>query len=393
MNLEALRRKRAKRMGLKISSLGGQKRIMSVMDRSTRKFHGDVGLWVQYIHFAKKQQAHKKVSQILARVLRLHPNKSELWITAANYAMDDQGDMTAARGYMQRGLRFCKESRGLWLQYAKLEMIYIAKIVKRQKILGLHDQRPEHSSEAIRDGDTIDHIVLPTVTAEEIEPSVKDKVEVDPHALQHLKSIPAVAGAIPNAIFDAAMTHFQDAELGGRFFDMVAEFKDLPCLSEILQHIADELIAIAPTSPFSWRCYIQQPVVDARPTSSSFPKALGVMLNRLKTARESSNPVRLLPLILNWLPQFLDDGNLDEDIRKVLIASIDRLVRQYREAVMTKGGPSGNDLVKILASLQGDVLKDIRVETLSWSISTWPTDPNLLALRDAPSLLKMKPND
>ena len=380
-------------MGLKNGSLDGQKRIMSVLDRSTRKFHGDIGLWMQYIHFAKKQQAHKKVSQILARVLRLHPNRSELWITAANYAMDDQGDMTTARGYMQRGLRFCKGSRELWLQHAKLEMIYIAKIVKRQKILGLDGQRREHSSQADRDGDTVDHIVLPIVTAEDFDLSLKDNVKVDQHALQRLKSIPVIAGAIPNAIFDKAMAHFQDAELGGRFFEMVAEFKGLPCLNEILQHIADELIAIAPTSPFSWRCYIQQPMVDARPTSSSFPKALRIMLDRLKTARESSNPVRLLPLILTWLPQFLDNGNLDEDVRKVLVASISRLVDQYREAVMTKGGASANDLVEILASLQGDVLKDIRAETLSWSISIWPTDPDLLALRDTPSLLKMKPYD
>ena len=380
-------------MGLKSNSFGGQKRIMSIMDRSTRKFHGDVGLWMQYLHLAKKQQAHKKVSQIFARVLRLHPNRPELWIAAASYALDDQGDMTAARGYMQRGLRFCKASRELWLQYGKLEMIYIAKIIKRQKILGLHEQRHEHSFNTIRSGDNIDHIVLPIVTAEHVDPSPKDSVRVDQHALQHLKSIPAVAGAIPNAIFDAAMTHFQSAEFGGRFFEMVAEFKGLPCLSQILQHIADELIAIAPSSPFSWNCYIQQPVADAKPTSTSFPKGLGATLNRLKTARESSDPVRLLPLILRWLPRFLDDRHLDEDIRKVLIVSIRRLVHQYREAVITKGGASGNDLAELLESLQGDVFKDIRAETLCWSIGIWPTEPKLLSMRDALSLLKVQRND
>ena len=38
---------------------------------------------------------------------------------------------------MQRGTRFCTRNKDLWIEYAKLEMIYLAKIALRRKILGL----------------------------------------------------------------------------------------------------------------------------------------------------------------------------------------------------------------------------------------------------------------
>ena len=92
---------------------------------------------MQSIEYARKQKAHKKLSQIFTNVLRLHPTKADVWIYAAQFAMDVHADMTEARSYMQRGLRFCKNSKKMWLEYAKLEILYIAKIAARRCVLGL----------------------------------------------------------------------------------------------------------------------------------------------------------------------------------------------------------------------------------------------------------------
>lgn len=66
MNLEALRRKRVQRLGLKSKSHLGQRKIFFVLDRATRKFYGDIGLWMQYIDFAKKEGASKVLLKVFA---------------------------------------------------------------------------------------------------------------------------------------------------------------------------------------------------------------------------------------------------------------------------------------------------------------------------------------
>ena len=62
MNLDALRKKRCKRLGVKASAFGGQssqRTVFFVLDRATKKFPGDMGLWMQYINFCKKEKAGK----------------------------------------------------------------------------------------------------------------------------------------------------------------------------------------------------------------------------------------------------------------------------------------------------------------------------------------------
>ena len=261
MNLDTLRRKRIKRLGIR-SAVGytGQRRIFFVLDRATRKFHGDVSLWVQYIEYARQQKAYRKLSLIFTDALRIHPANADLWIYAAKYALDDHADMMLARSYMQRGLRFCKSSRKLWISYAKLELIYIAKLVGRQRILGLDNAdepaRAEPDDSAI-DPDA-DEIKLPQVTGEDLNTNETPGEETDLSTIQKLGSSPALSGAVPLAIYDCAMKHFNNDDRFSRdFYDMVLEFDDMPCLRKILGHIVDVMLAAEPRSPDTLYCYIQ----------------------------------------------------------------------------------------------------------------------------------------
>ncbi|KAL4810373.1 U3 small nucleolar RNA-associated protein 6-domain-containing protein [Aspergillus unguis] len=320
MNLDSLRRKRVKRMGIKSTGFSGQRRIFFVLDRATRKFHGDIGLWIQYIEYARKQKAFKKLSTILIDALRLHPSNADLWIYAAQYSIEDHADMSQARTYMQRGLRFCKSSRKLWIQYAKLELIYITKLVARQRILGL-DEKPEAPKQQQASGDDLDAdmIMMPSVTEEDINPTARD-ASVDEAALQTLNSTPALSGAIPLAIFDSAIKSFNHNDaFAHEFFDMAFEFEDVPCLQKILSHILEVMQESKPTSYHTLICYIKYPTAGVRATSADFPRALGAALSRLQEHRQ--NP-EIAKEVINWLRPVEKTTDLDASIQKVIAATI-----------------------------------------------------------------------
>ena len=327
MNLESLRRKRVKRLGIKTSNHSGQRRIFFVLDRATKKFPGDIGLWMQYITFAQKQRSNKKVSQLLTSVLRLHPTKPELWIYAATMRGDD---ITEARSYMQRGLRFCGSSEGLWIEYARLEMIHISKIAGRRRILGLDGE--EKGRPNTKDDDE-DMITLPAITAEDVMPAQRPSDGPEQEALEKLSTSPALSGAIPMAIFDAAMKHFkQSNELCQKFFDVFAEFPEVSCQERILTHIMDTLRTIAPESPATLIRWIQQPVVGIGVMSPKFPALFGSCLDRMKTsfetltpistASETSRPIGILgQQVIAWMLTYQNE-DLDADVRKVIRITI-----------------------------------------------------------------------
>ncbi|KAK5287335.1 U3 snoRNP protein, partial [Cryomyces antarcticus] len=337
MNLESLRKKRVHRMGVKANVHTGQRRIFFILDRGTRKFHGDLGLWMQAIEYARKEKAHKKLAQIFTSVLRMHPTKPELWIYAAKYSTDVQADIATARSYMQRGLRFCKTSKLLWLEYAKLEMIYIAKIVARQKILGLDGSRPEKQDQNTTDESESDTIALPDVTAEEVDPGLESSLEEV--AVQNLTSTPVLTGAIPIAIFDAATKQFpNNSALGKRFFDMFAEFDRAPCQAKILQHVLASLLKSAPAALETRICEFQQPLVGLEATSAAFPTALGQSLASVKASMQQLPHLRAelaTAALLTLVPLTRTEG-LDVAIEKVMAASL----RKFVAALQPQNQPS-----------------------------------------------------
>jgi U3 small nucleolar RNA-associated protein 6 len=273
-HVDALRRKRIKRLRARYKG-AGQRTIYFLYNRATRKFPGDLTLWMQYIDFARRDKAYKRLNDIFTSVARLHPTKPEIWVHAAHYFMDTQADITNARSYMQRGLRFCKNSEDLWLEYAKLETIYVGKIAGRRRILGLDVDR--NAEAQIQDGDDGDMIALPTVTPEDINPSLKQDDGVDEVALQNLASAPVLTGAIPLAVFDSAMKQFQGrARVAERFFAMFAEFEQLSCILRVLQHVLGYLQQNAPQSTETAMCDFRMQLYGCNPADPEFPPALAV---------------------------------------------------------------------------------------------------------------------
>ncbi|PVH97679.1 hypothetical protein DM02DRAFT_73800 [Periconia macrospinosa] len=375
-NVDALRRKRIKRMGVRYKG-SGQRSIYAIFNRGTRKFKGDLGLWMQYIEFARKDKAYKRLNEIFTSVVRLHPTKPELWIYAASYFMETQADITDARSYMQRGLRFCKHSELLWLEYAKLETIYIAKIAGRRKVLGLDVDRTKQEADE-EDGDMI---ALPDVTAEDVNPSLRKEDAVDEVALQHLAEAPVLTGAIPIAVFDAAMQQFKDAALAERFFTMFAGFEQLPCLKRILQHVADYLNQNAPQSAQRIACNFRLRMLNIHPTSTEFPLAFAEALELLASASESQK-AHIAEVVIRQVLSFLlvdDAEDIEATVRKVLLSRLRFWSRVLEEAA----DKNGNAIVKLAESLRKDGKKADAEFLIRASIKQWGANEELQKLHSS----------
>ena len=285
MNLSTLVKKRCKRMGVKQgTNYSGQRTVFFILERGTKKFPGDMGLWMQYIQFCQKQKASKKLAKVFTSVLRLKPRDWNLWVLAAKHYAEGQGDMATARSYMQRGLRFCKEEKRLWIEYVRLEMVYLAKLAARRKILGLHEERKRDGDGAEKKDEGADVMMLPSITAEDIDPEAdKGMQEVDAAHIQRLSSAPAFTGAIPIAIFDAAMKQFKNnKEVAEEIFEVVASFDQVPSARKILQHILDHMRTVhAVSEPEILFCEARLSIFGIVPLSSEFPVALGPCLVNL----------------------------------------------------------------------------------------------------------------
>jgi U3 small nucleolar RNA-associated protein 6 len=375
INLAALIKKRTTRLKVKLGVSGheGPRRIFFILERGVRKFAGDLGLWMQLLSFARKEKARKKVKELLTRVLRLHPTKAQLWVYAANAILEDEADMTAARGYWQRGLRFCKRDRSLWIEYARLECIYIAKIAARRKILGLDGRTAEEK----RMDESEDMLALPTITAEDINPTIDKDDDIDQVALQNLENTPALTGAIPMAIFDAAMKEFgNDAELGEGFFDMAAEFERSVAFDKILRHIVQHLESAQPDDVHTVTCQFMLPISGIDVAAAEFPDALSACLSIIRAAMKrlplqkkeiaQSAILRLLPLSVT--------SELDADISAALSASL----RQYVKAIGT-----AHDIIPCVERLQAQKQTVAARVLLELSLRIVPGDMKLLAAQAA----------
>ena len=362
MNLDSLRKKRCKRLGVKSTAFSGQRTIFFILDRATRKFPGDVGLWMQYIHFCQSERANKKLAKVFTSVLRLKPREWGLWVLAAKHYAEGEGDVNTARSYMQRGLRFCRDERRLWVEYVRLEMGYLAKLAARRRILGLDgEEKDGGQKQGDEDGDTI---MLPTVTAEDIDPDASKGVnEVDDGALQKLASAPVFTGAIPIAIFDAAMKQFKnDAEVAEDFLDTVASFDQVPSARRILQHIPDHLQTTAPNSAETVICEAKLQLFAIEAQSADFPAALRASLVTVRRAVSKfagyPQPKLLEKVVLLLLSYLKMKEDLDIDVTRVLESSMRRYLRMLpRGAISSSIG--GVDQVP-LKTLTGKLLKDGR---------------------------------
>ncbi|EPY52513.1 U3 snoRNP-associated protein Utp6 [Schizosaccharomyces cryophilus OY26] len=173
MTLEALRKKRHKRLQIKgkttVSDYAGMRKILYLFLRATNKFFGDATLWLDYIQYAKSVHATHIIGKICAAALQKHPNNIHLWLVACDNEFTENANMPAARSLMHRALRLNKENPILWASYFRLELAYMAKLHYRSEILLAAKSEEEGGASSAPAADSLDsdHIQLPSISMEE----------------------------------------------------------------------------------------------------------------------------------------------------------------------------------------------------------------------------------
>ena len=333
INLNQLRKKRIKRLGVKLNrdASSGQRRIFFIMDRATQKFYGNQVLWMQYIEYARKEKAGKILNKALMSVLRLHPTEPQFWIFAASCAIEDNMDITEGRSYLQRGLRFNKASRVLWVEYAKLEMVFVAKVLARRALLGIGAPAADEYEVGEEDGEG--NIRLPQISAEDIDPSLKKDHSLDTAALEDVDANPALNGAIAIAIFDSAIREIpDDIEFAEDFFNVFAQFGHLHCTMKILEHVIAYSQGVAPTAPQTLSMCVKLPLIGADPTEPVFPSRLRTAISRMAEAvKAASAKAPLYASFINSMAGLAVLQEVDPGICKVATSMVLKYFRQAEE--------------------------------------------------------------
>ena len=73
-------------------------------------------------------------------------------------------------------------------------------------MLGIDVGAEDIVRDSVQEDHNADVLALPQLTAQDLEPEPQRRHEIDEATLRTLESTPVLQGAIPNRIFDAAMT-------------------------------------------------------------------------------------------------------------------------------------------------------------------------------------------
>ena len=106
-----------------------------LLSRAVVKFPQDAKLWLTFINFCKDNYFRDTVSQIYTQMLQIHSTKPDIWILAAKWHFEEANSHNVARKLLQRGIRYNPESKLLWVQYFKMELMYCDLIRKRRQVL------------------------------------------------------------------------------------------------------------------------------------------------------------------------------------------------------------------------------------------------------------------
>eukprot|EP00210_Caulerpa_lentillifera_P008169 g7802.t1 len=155
--LEELRKLRSTRLSLE-KSKGSRaelseycivKHIHLIYSQATIVFKFDVELWKQWFAFCRESNSTTRMSKALADALRLNPHVVEFWILAAQWQIEDCQNANLARSIMQQAIRNCPSSKELWIEYFKLELTIIYKLITRRQLLDLEDASNENFNDVL----------------------------------------------------------------------------------------------------------------------------------------------------------------------------------------------------------------------------------------------------
>ncbi|KAF8497669.1 U3 small nucleolar RNA-associated protein 6-domain-containing protein [Gautieria morchelliformis] len=326
MGLEALRRRRLKRLNLpvaapSISDFALVRRQFHIFERALRKFKADVALWVQYIELAKREGARALVGRISARALQLHPNEPALYVFAAQHEVDNLSP-PAARALLQRGIRLNKENVPLWTEYVKFELGFVEGLRRRWDVLGVGgasivtDTREDVSEEARRE----------IMQGGIVMAVISEAAKANPH-LHLFRSLHALVNTYPT-----------------------------PLRASLLGHLHGLLAETLPSDPAALKMHATRFL-----PASGEPEASEEFVDRLKAANEEllgrartlggAVPCAYAEFVEEWCQQ----RELDPNLRKYLVGCLRSLTAEADVDARVLAAH-----VRLLSADAGDLEKAVR---------------------------------
>ncbi|KAF4585912.1 U3 small nucleolar RNA-associated protein 6 [Ophiocordyceps camponoti-floridani] len=324
-SLEALRAKRCKRLKIHHlnSTYAGQHRVMDIYERSVNRHPSSDHLWHGYLAYMDVIKAAKRWRKTMISALRMKPTDPDLWIMAGHRSAHN-GDMASARSFFMRGCRFCAKDQRLWLEYARCEMQWLAKVDKRKAAQKSDPLRPDKiedgdemrlfdSEDEAEDEDADGTSCLPEISSAQLS-------VIDDKSRRVLESNPAMDGAIPVAIFDVSRKQaFFTPEFAESFFIVITSFRHVSVQSKVSKYVLDAMDAMYPNHPSTCSCHIRSPILGISPHTADFPRGLRDVLARLTEKMESTTDrPALCEKTITWMNEYLAFDDLDEGIKAAL---------------------------------------------------------------------------
>eukprot|EP00299_Pterocystis_sp_00344_P015605 c7803_g1_i2.p1 GENE.c7803_g1_i2~~c7803_g1_i2.p1 ORF type:complete len:587 (+),score=155.28 c7803_g1_i2:206-1966(+) len=269
INLQVLKNKRKERLGLKKigkCDFAGETRIHTLFHRALKRYTGDKKLWLQYIDLCMKSRSRRVLSKVFANALKLFPKDVGFWIYAASYEFEVCLNMNAARAILQRAVRMNgKVSKKIWIEFVRLECLYVLKLQERQKILGVEAAEPKPTVV-----ETEPHVpAFPDIASGSEDDEEENGAEANddtrkaaqitlPPTSQHTS---VLAGAIPQIIYEKAIENFPN-DL--QFALEIAHVMIKTGLPDLGLKIIETQCKSNPSSSAAWRELATAKKLDAR---------------------------------------------------------------------------------------------------------------------------------
>ncbi|TID29517.1 hypothetical protein CANINC_001912 [Pichia inconspicua] len=220
-NVDRLRKKRVERLKdaidrtPSVSSWAIPRRILYIFQRGTNKFPSSMELWAGYLKYARKQESVKVVYDVYSKLLSLQPRNVDVWLSGAKWEFEYNKNVKGARALFKRCLRFNIEEQRVWLEFIKLELNYLSKLLARRKLLQLvseraqqedmEDQERKQKNEG-GDGDGDDeeqgNILILEADEDEINTELNKLPEMNVSTLGSIEDNPVLRGDLIMTLYD-----------------------------------------------------------------------------------------------------------------------------------------------------------------------------------------------
>jgi U3 small nucleolar RNA-associated protein 6 len=123
-------------------------KIKLLFRKAVYRHQGDLSLWFSFINFAKRRSMQPLIGKLYNRMLQIHSDKPQIWISAAKWAFESN-TIGVARTYFQRAFRSNSKSKQLFVEYFRFELLYIELISKRKEVLVKVDDSSDASQRSM----------------------------------------------------------------------------------------------------------------------------------------------------------------------------------------------------------------------------------------------------